>query len=630
MFRGSKKKRILFWFIPVAVFIILQLIFLTPFWISLEHKAQDLLFLLRGNLEISEDIVIVEIGDETFNILKERWPFPREYHARLVENLQKAGVQAIVFDIEFTERTDPLSDEFLAETLAKYDNVILAGKLIKTIYDSSVKEQFLTPITPFTDRFVPWGTVNISADQDGFVRRYEIFQKRKDDLKPSIGLLALAKTMEVDTNSNFFRDLGSSFRLGDRFIPKIGSKTVLLNYFGGARHFPYFDYASVLDDSSFTTPFELSLGDELNEFEDIRDSLKDKIVLIGLTAVEFHDLHYTPFYVQNQQRTPGVEIHANFIEMVLQQKYLLEMNYLKFIGLFFLGCFIFFFLNVKIKPFVSLIINIVVIIIYFGFSVYLFTYQNVMIPLLEIPSLILLMYVVGLIFQYIITLQERKFIKQAFGQYIAPELVEELIKDPKKLEYGGKQQTISVLFSDIVSFTPYTEKHSPRETVDILREYLSAMVDVIMRNKGTLDKFVGDEIIALFGTPVALEDHAFCACKTALEMRQKVDELTEKWHAEKTDPVNIGIGINSGPMIVGNLGSEQIFDYTAIGDNMNTGARIEALTRDYKTKNNIIISDSTYQLCSDKIIAEFIDEVTVKGKSQPIKIYELKGIKLEI
>jgi adenylate cyclase len=239
-------------------------------------------------------------------------------------------------------------------------------------------------------------------------------------------------------------------------------------------------------------------------------------------------------------------------------------------------------------------------------------------------------YIVGLVFQYIKTVQERKFIKQAFGQYISPELVNELIKDPKKLEYGGIQKELTVLFSDIVSFTPYTESHSPKETVDILREYLTEMVEIVTRNKGTLDKFVGDEIIAIFGAPVDLEDHAFWACKTALEMRERLNELQEKWKAEKRDPFEMGIGINSGLLTVGNLGSEQIFDYTAIGDNMNAGARVEALTRDYKTKNNIIISDSTYQLVKDSIISNFIDEAKVKGKSISIKIYELLGIKKEI
>ncbi|MBT5420141.1 MAG: adenylate/guanylate cyclase domain-containing protein, partial [Candidatus Cloacimonetes bacterium] len=350
-------------------------------------------------------------------------------------------------------------------------------------------------------------------------------------------------------------------------------------------------------------------------------------VLIGLTAVEFHDTHHTPFFSENNQLMPGVEIHANFLETVLRSDFLKRfpiIPYLLFILIFTMLLFI---VNSLIKPTISVFINIVLIVVYIWFSYFLFITKQMLIPILEIPVIIIIIYIVGLVTQYIQTVRERKFIKQAFGQYIAPELVEELIKDPKKLEYGGVQREVTVLYSDIVAFTPYTESHSPKETVDILREYLTEMVDIITENKGTLDKFVGDEIVAMFGAPVELDDHAFYACKTALEMRQRMNELQEKWESENRDPFEIGIGINTGVVTVGNLGSEQIFDYTAIGDNMNAGARIEALTRDYETENNIIISDSTFEQVKDKINANFIDDATVKGKKIIIKIHELLSVK---
>lgn len=629
MSRSSKTDKLKFLIVPLAIFIVLEIVFLSTFWQNLEHKAKDLFFIMRGAREISENVVIVEIGDETFNVLNESWPFPRNYHAHLIENLEEAGVKEIIFDIEFTERSDVDADEYLASVAGKYDNIVMAGKLIRTIYDSSTREQFLTPIRPLIERNVKWGMVNITADEDGFVRKYEIIQKRKDEVKPSIGLLALADVYGISQNSSQFQNNPRYFQLGDNYIPKYRSKSVLLNYFGPARHFPYFDYADVIDDSTFTTYFEKSIETNLNEFEALKPVLKDKIVLVGLTAVEFHDLHHTPFFSKDQRLTPGVEIHANFIEMVLQRDYLQEYSFFIFLGFFLIIGIILFIINFNLKPSISFILNLILIILYVSFAYYIFTSRNIQIPVLEVPILIVITYISGLVFQYIKTVKERKFIKQAFGQYIAPELVEELIKDPRKLEYGGKQMELSVIYADIVSFTPYTESHSAKETVDIVREYLSAMVDVIMENQGTLDKFVGDEIIALFGAPVPLADHAFRACKAAIEMRLKMNELKEKWIAEKRDPVDIGIGLNSGSMIVGNLGSEQIFDYTAIGDNMNAGARIEAETRNYKTRNNILISESTFKLCSDKIIAEFVDEATVKGKSVPVKIYELIGIKKE-
>jgi adenylate cyclase len=401
----------------------------------------------------------------------------------------------------------------------------------------------------------------------------------------------------------------------------------LINYYGPAGTFKRYDFADVIDDSTFTIP-TLDL-DRYNDFVQNGD-FEDKIVLVGLTSVEFHDTHHTPFFSEDQQLMPGVEIHANFIEMALRQDYLREYSYIKFLIIFFILSFLLFFMNSSIKPTFSIAINLILLVGYLGYSYYLFVRKSLLIPTLEIPVLIIVIYVAGLIFQYLKTLQERKFIKHAFGHYIAPELVDELLKDPSKLEYGGEQKELTVLYCDIISFTPYTESHSPKETVDILREYLTEMVEVITHNRGTLDKFVGDEIVALFGAPVSLEDHAYWGCKAALEMRQRINELKEKWKAEKKDPFEVGIGLNSGVMTVGNLGSEQIFDYTAIGDNMNAGARIEALTRDFKTKNNIIISDSTYQIAEENIIADFIDEVKVKGKTIKIKIYELQGLKKEV
>ena len=613
--------------ISFILFVIVQILFITNFWNNLEHKAYDVFFMLRGVQEISDNVVIVEIGDDTFNTLNERWPFPREYHARLIENLENSGASQIIFDIEFTERTNIDSDSKLAATIAKYDNIILSGKLIRTQYNNSVREQLLSPISLLTQTGIDWGTVNISADPDGFVRRYELYQKRAKEMKLSIGTIAMARHYKLDLLSENIENYPKFFKIGSNYIPKITSKSALINYYGPARTFNTYDFADVIDDSTFITNFEKELDTDLDQYYQLADKFKNKIVLIGLTSVEFHDTHHTPFFSENNQLMPGVEIHANFIETVLRSDYLTRFPIIPYLLFTFLITILLFIFNSIIKPTVSVFINIVLIIGFIWISYFLFSTEQILVPILQIPILIIIIYIVGLVFQYVQTVKERKFIKQAFGQYIAPELVEELIRDPKKLEYGGVQKEVTVLYSDIVSFTPYTESHSPKETVDILREYLTEMVDIITENKGTLDKFVGDEIVAIFGAPVELDDHAFYACNAAMEMRQRMDELQEKWKSENRDPFEIGIGINTGVVTVGNLGSEQIFDYTAIGDNMNAGARIEALTRDYETKNNIIISESTFEQAKDKINAKYIDDATVKGKKIVIKIHELLSIK---
>ena len=186
---------------------------------------------------------------------------------------------------------------------------------------------------------------------------------------------------------------------------------------------------------------------------------------------------------------------------------------------------------------------------------------------------------------------------------------------------------MTVLFSDIVSFTTYSEKHKPEETVQILKEYLTEMVKTVIKNGGIVDKFVGDEIIALYAVPLYTEDHALQACKTALDMRACLDRLLAKWKAEGVEPFDFGVGINTGQAVVGNLGSEMIFDYTAIGDTINLGARLEALTRDYDTTHRIIISENTYAKVQNQVEARYLDEVKVKGKDLAVRIYELLSVK---
>ena len=616
-------KLIKYFFISFFIFVVLRILFITNFWQNIEHKASDIFFIIRGEQEISGDIVIVGIGDDTFSTLNERWPFPRTYHAKLIENLEKAGVSQIIYDIEFTERTNIDADSKLAATIAKYDNIILSGKLIRTQYNDSIREQFLSPIPILTQTGTKWGTVNISSDIDGFVRRYDLFQKRAKEIKLSIGTIAMVKRYQLDLNSEDIHNYSKYFQIGSKYIPKATSRSAFINYFGPTGTFTTYDFADVIDDSTFTTNFEKELNTDLNIYYTIKDSLENKIVFIGLTALEFHDMHRTPFFTGSNKLMPGVEIHANFIETVLRNNYLNKYPISLYFLFFFIVTLLLFILNSLIRPSISVFINFIFIIVYIWFSYFLFSTKQIFVPILEIPTVIFIIYILGLVYQYIQILRERKFIKHAFGHYIAPELVEELIKNPKNLEYGGVQKELTIIYADLVSFTSYTESHTPKETVNILREYLTEMINIITENKGTLDKFVGDEIIALFGAPVNLEDHAFYACKAALEMRQRMNELHKKWVTENKDPLEMGIGINTGFLTVGNLGSEQIFDYTAIGDNMNICARIESLTRDYNTTNNIIINNSTYEYIKDKFKTKFIDEVTVKGKKVMIKIYEL-------
>ena len=201
------------------------------------------------------------------------------------------------------------------------------------------------------------------------------------------------------------------------------------------------------------------------------------------------------------------------------------------------------------------------------------------------------------------------------------------VEDPSALQFGGQLKELTVLFSDIRDFTTFTEKHEPQEVVAMLREYLTHMTDQVLAQQGTLDKYIGDAVMAIFGAPVELPDHAERACRAALAMAAEVERLQAKWVAEGKEPFQIGIGINTGQMVVGNLGSEQLFDYTVIGDAVNLGARLESLNKEHQTAKHIIISEGTYEAARDALEVRRLGEVTVRGKTRPVVIYELLGLR---
>ncbi|MCD4650654.1 MAG: adenylate/guanylate cyclase domain-containing protein [Candidatus Cloacimonetes bacterium] len=625
--------------IPLFIFIAAEILFLTLFWEQLELKSYNTLFSMRGEREISEDVVMVVVDDGTFSMLDVPWPFPREYHARIIENLNLAGAKQIIFDILMTESMNDYGDSLLAATAEKYGNVIFAGKVDREENAYATMERIIKPIADIRKRKLHWAITNTPSDSDSFVRQYSLYQKSGEDVYYTLGTLCLGLLNKnyqyyLTQPDKLFDNTPTTFIIKgteDTFdngiiVPKVSANTAYINYYGPAGTFTSYSYSDVLDDSSFAMPnpdYDLDAFDELPV-----NAFRDKIVLIGSTVEELHDYFNTPF-LTTKQVMPGVEIHANFIEMCLNGDFLKKLSWLFLLILHLAFAFGFYYMFIVLKPNVTFAITIGLMIFIWLTVFLLFSYQNLVLPVLQFPLLVLGTWMITLIRHYIKTSAERKFIRNAFQQYMAPELVNELLKNPKSLSYGGKLQEATVLFSDIRSFTTFTESHEPQETVAQLREYLTAMVDVILKHNGTLDKFVGDEIMALFGVPIQVENHALSACKVALEMRRVLNAMHDNWRSQGKDIFEIGIGVNSGPMTIGNLGSEQIFDYTAIGDNVNLGARLEAINKEYDTVNKIIISEYTYALVKDDVIAEFLDEVKVKGKNFAVKIYQLQGLKQE-
>jgi len=261
--------------------------------------------------------------------------------------------------------------------------------------------------------------------------------------------------------------------------------------------------------------------------------------------------------------------------------------------------------------------------IVWGVSQYLFTTRNLWIDLAPLEIGLVVNYVVGLAFQRAVALYNRNQVKGAFQQYVSTAVVEEMLKHPEKLHLGGERKFLTVLFSDIRGFTSISEQMESQELVGFLNEYLTAMTETVMKYDGTLDKYMGDAIMAIYGAPIQQDDHAHRACATALDMITRLHELQQRWQSQGKPPLNIGIGMNSGLMTVGNMGSEKRFDYTVMGDHVNLGSRLEGTNKQYGT--NIMISEYTYQQVHAEFIVRELDLVRVKGKAEPVRIYELVG-----
>ncbi len=607
-----------------AVVLAIMLSSLTAFE-NLELRSYDLRFSFRGpRALVDTSIVIVDIDDQTFDDLKQNWPFPRYYYAKLIENLSRAGARLILFDVVFTEpaKNDPAADQALAAAAAKSGRVIFAGKLEVTNTRGGTQSFALAkPIPILLQSAKQWASISINEDPDGFVRRYPMFERTDTE---TVWALALQAYLGMDDNR---ADLSTGrLRLNDKKIPAYRANTFLINFRGGAKTFPTYSFSNVLDDRDFRLPDALLETNAFAEEYLPAGTFKNKIVFIGASAEELQDVKLTPFFSQEgiRQKMPGVEVHANALSTIMAGDFVKPTS-LGFEWLLMLvSAFLTMLLVVRVNALLATVFTSIVIALWLLLAQLLFSLMNLWLPVVA-PVLGIVLSYFGNVSQTLVAeRRERRRTRKVFEQYVSESIVNSILASGKEPKFGGEKLQLTVLFSDIRGFTTYCEKRSPEMVVHRLNEYLTLMTEVIFKHEGTLDKFVGDEIMALFGAPVYFENHAERACETACAMITSLRELQKRWSAQNEDYFQIGIGINTGTMIVGNLGAQQRFDYTVIGDEVNLGARLEGANKQYAT--SIIISESTYKQVRKRAQARELDLVRVKGKNKPVKIYELRGM----
>jgi len=560
---------------------------------GLENKSIDLRFKIRGQIKTASDVVIVAFDEESFKTLG-RWPWPRQLHGKVVEQLTRAGAKAVVFDMLLPEadKEHPDSDRYFEDAVKKSRRVALASYFQ---YDSEGNPiNFLLPIDRFKKNTVI-GFANIVPEIDGVCRKIPLFKGYKGEIIPSLALAGLS----------IFLGEPADIIIKSRKIEVDEYYEMLINYAGGYESFPYYSFCRVL------------------KGEIPAEKFRGKFVMVGGTASGLFDFKPIPF----SPTFPGVEIHANTVSNILLENYLRPWPaYATFLLIALFAMLPGLVLN-RFSPLYAGIITVATLTGYFFLTYFLFVSKFVYAEFVPPAFGFIFSYVGVLFYRFMTEEKEKRRMKKTFGQLVNPRVLEKMLNDPSYQKVGGHKELLTVLFSDIRGFTTITETLPPEELVPHLNEYLGKMVEVVFRHDGTLDKFIGDAVMAIFGAPVPQNDHAKRAVLCALDMIDELVKLQEKWRTEGKPVFDIGIGINTGEMTVGFMGSQEKKEYTVIGDNVNLGSRLEGLNKEYKT--HVIISDSTYQHVKDFIEARSLGSVKVKGKTKTVEIYEVTGRKKE-
>ncbi len=363
----------------------------------------------------------------------------------------------------------------------------------------------------------------------------------------------------------------------------------------------------------------ISAGDIIHEDKEACAAVRDKVVLVGATAMTVYDLRPTPF----EANFPGVEIHASIIENVLTGDFLIrpiDFPVWELLLMLVVGIALSWLLN-RFRFTVGVIITVIYLLILLSVDVFLL-FRNGMMANVIMQLIHGVIMLVGIaVYRYMTEERQKREIRHAFQFYLSGSVIDTMLHDTSKLKLGGERRELTVLFSDIRGFTTISEQLAPEAVTELLNEYLTPMTEIVFKYNGTLDKYMGDAIMAFFGAPVPFEDHPRAACRTALEMMEKLDELRAGWRQRGLPQLDIGIGVNTGPMSVGNMGSADRFDYTVLGDHVNLGSRLEGLNKQYGT--HIIISEFTQERLQDHFTCRELDSVQVKGKREPVRIFEL-------
>ncbi len=629
---------------------------------QLDHIIYDARLKLTMPRGIDERIVILDVDEKSLQEVA-RWPWPRDLMARLITDLFDVHQVALVaFDVVFAEpdyssgikRLDELAGKELRqvpEFVSTYqklrpqlDNDALFAQAIKGrpvvlgYYLNSdegaskigaIPEPVLVRGT-FAGRNIPFtswagyggnlpqiqkaaasgGHFNPVVDFDGVVRRVPMLAEYGGDFYESLSLAVIRTLLGFPKiEPGYSSDANSSYaglewlKVGPLTIPVDESASALIPYRGPKFSFRYISLSDVV---SGRVPAGL---------------LKGKIALIGTTAPGLLDLRSTPV----DSVYPGVEMHANLIGGMLDRAIKQKPAYI--VGaeviLLLIGGITLALLLPILSPLRAMLVSIVGMALIVGLDIAVWTEMGTVLPLASSLLMTVAIFTINMAYGYFVESRSKRQFTELFGQYVPPELVDKMAKDPEKYSMEGRSEQLTVLFSDIVGFTSISEALNPKDLSAFINEYLTSMSLAIREHRGTLDKYIGDAIMAFWGAPVDDAEHARQGALAALAMQARLLEINVTIVSRGWPPIRIGIGVNSGTMSVGDMGSKVRRAYTVMGDAVNLASRLEGLTREYGV--GIIVGQGTRDLVGDGVFRE-LDKVKVKGKDEPVAIFELVGM----
>jgi len=600
----------------------------------------------------SPKVVFVDIDEQSLKTLEPyfgRWPWPRRVYKEALEFMELGKPSGVFFDLLFSERMlQGTDDQHLAQVTEELGNISHAMLLLETpaqvrgrpldlplvvrsraalrwkeppplvAFGQKSYSDYLLPLPQHVNRLPHFHTVNFDKDEDGVFRRAPLVSRYAEHWLPSMGLAGLMATMKGAELQYDSEQILLTDRLGAKLaIPVDDEGRLRMHYYSidkSPRTIPFstiVESALRLQRGEVTDPEELAV----NPY-----SLEDRVILIGASAAGLEDLKATPIH----SSFPGTLLQATAISNVLEQDFLREpltgtrvlLSVLMLVSVYF--CLFYF-----ESFFVRLSLPLLILLVQQAIAVLLFKYESYALGM-ALPFFVgTAAWLDGLAYIGFVESAEKRRMKATLSKYLSPYVTEKLISSGKNPEAEvGRLEEVTILFSDIRGFTSLSENYNPELMVDSLNQYLGKMADALFDHSGTLDKFIGDSILAFWGAPLRDEQHALHAMHCAFEMRRRLKELNETWRTSipSRPEFRIGIGINTGKVIVGNIGSEKHLNYTVVGDTVNLASRLEGLTKEYNAWT--VIGPGTYECIKDSVVCRLLDDVQVKGKLQCVKIYE--------